>query len=434
MKKIMTSLLVLAMLVCCLSISAFADYRAVFSIEEDSYTVKAGDQITINVNISENRGIAAGKVCLSCDKITFKNIRQGDWATDEFGDKIGSPWVNAEQGLYNWFLTEEVAADGIYCIYIGTVDADAEPGDYDITLTVVDLAGVDENGTTVSYNDENDIQTDTATLKIEGDPVIVDPPKTELKITKDPADVTVEEGQKAAFTVEAEGEGLTYQWQTTQGEADWANVEGATSATYELTAALADNGNQYRVVVTDKDGVEAISAEAKLTVTEKQVEPTPGPGPIDDPDPTPVEKKELKITTEPADVKVKEDEKATFTVVAEGEKVTYQWQKYDASSKTWKDIEGATDASYVIEKAAYADNETYYRVILKDEDGKSLKSKNVKLTVEKKADETTKPADKPKDNTAKTGDSTNLYIYMALCMFAAAVIVGVSYELKKNRE
>jgi membrane carboxypeptidase/penicillin-binding protein PbpC len=511
MKKILTSLLVLSMLVCCMSISAFAAHRAEFTVDDASG--EAGQEIKINVNIVNNDGIAAGIIRLTCDQITITKIKQGNWAVDEDGDKIGSVSAdNPAEGIWDWAYTEEIDTEGVYCTYTATINADVAPGTYPITIVAEDLAGVDENGKTISYKDgEWDAsQTATATLTVEGEVV---PPKTELKITEGPKDVTVKEDEKATFTVKAEGEGLTYQWYK-----DGTAIEGATSATYEIAKAAKADAGEYKVVVTDKDG-ETVDATAKLTVEDKEqnppvVEPkelkiTDAPKDVtvkedekatftvkaegeeltyqwykdgkaiegatkatyeiakaakadageykvvitdkagktvdatakltvNDKEQAPVVvTKELKITEEPKDVTVKEGEKATFTVKAEGEGVTYQWQKLDG--KEWKNIDKATAATFEIAKAATTDAGEY-RVILKDKDGKTVTSKAVKLTVEKKADSSTGTGTTGKDNkdnkdsTAKTGDSTNLYIYMALCMFAAAVIVGVTYELKKNRE
>ena len=429
MKKILTSLLVLTMLVCCLSISAFAANRADFTIDDASG--KPGDTVTFNVNIANNQGIAAGKVTVTCDELTITEIAQGSWSVHGADlSTIGKGTSNAAEGIYNWYNEIEVSGDGIYCTYTATINSDVAPGTYTIHLTASDLAGVavDENGESkvVPY-DEGQVQNVEATLTVEGEPA---PAKEELAITADPQDVTVKEDEKASFSVTAKGEGLTYQWQK-KVDGEWVNVEGATEATYEIEKTALTDAGEYRVVVTDKDGEKAESKAAKLTVNKKEEGTTP----------TPIEEKKLTIKADPKDAKVKEGEKATFKVEADGEGVTYQWQYLDG--KEWKNIDGETKDTLVITTKA-TDDGTQYRVVVADKNGNKLESKAAKLTVEKKADDTkkddtkkddtTKTDDTKKDSTAKTGDNTNLYIYMALCMFAAAVIVGVSYELKKSRD
>ena len=59
-------------------------------------------------------------------------------------------------------------------------------------------------------------------------------------------------GSPAVFTVAATGAGLTYQWQVSEdGGMTFTNIsDTATNASYtNLTTTLADNGNQYQVIV-----------------------------------------------------------------------------------------------------------------------------------------------------------------------------------------
>ncbi|WP_098457829.1 Ig-like domain repeat protein [Flavimobilis soli] len=91
------------------------------------------------------------------------------------------------------------------------------------------------------------------------------------KITRQPAAVSVVDGSKATFTVAATGGGkLAYQWQRKNASGSWADVAGATSSSYALTAALAAHGTEYRAVVSNEVG-SVTSAAARLTVTAKPV-------------------------------------------------------------------------------------------------------------------------------------------------------------------
>lgn len=87
-------------------------------------------------------------------------------------------------------------------------------------------------------------------------------------VTTQPASLTAYEYLTATFTVVATGGGLSYQWQKSDNAgADWSNVTGATSSTYNtstLTRA-ADNSDQYRCVVTNILGTVNSNA-ATLTV------------------------------------------------------------------------------------------------------------------------------------------------------------------------
>jgi glucose/arabinose dehydrogenase len=82
-------------------------------------------------------------------------------------------------------------------------------------------------------------------------------------ITEHPQSQTVAAGASVTFTVSAEGSGtLLYQWQR-----NGVDIAGATSQSYTInSAAAADNGAQFRAVVTNPFGGAASNA-ATLTVT-----------------------------------------------------------------------------------------------------------------------------------------------------------------------
>lgn len=86
-------------------------------------------------------------------------------------------------------------------------------------------------------------------------------------ITANPTDITVMEGETAAFSVSATGSApLYYHWTR-----DGAAVEDATNATYSITSLLVDNGATFSCTVSNLSGA-VTSAAALLTVTNK---PTP---------------------------------------------------------------------------------------------------------------------------------------------------------------
>lgn len=102
--------------------------------------------------------------------------------------------------------------------------------------------------------------------------------KAVITIGTQPADVTVDlsdsETDTATFTVVATvlpARTLTYQWQKQEaGAGAWANISGATSASYTtgvLTVA-ADNTDKYRVIVSAADADSVTSDAATLTVQE----------------------------------------------------------------------------------------------------------------------------------------------------------------------
>ncbi|MBR6366304.1 MAG: InlB B-repeat-containing protein [Lachnospiraceae bacterium] len=86
-------------------------------------------------------------------------------------------------------------------------------------------------------------------------------------ITQEPTDATAAAGEKAIFTVKANGKGLTYRWQSRKNaDAAWTNSgqSGAKTDTLTVSMLAGLNGWQFRCVVTDANGQKAYSKEAVL--------------------------------------------------------------------------------------------------------------------------------------------------------------------------
>jgi hypothetical protein len=93
-----------------------------------------------------------------------------------------------------------------------------------------------------------------------------------ITISAQPQNLTVVDGEAATFSVTATATGtgdLAYQWQlSTNDGSTWTNLSSATSATLAFeTVALADDGNQYRVIVSTAGAANVTSNAATLTVT-----------------------------------------------------------------------------------------------------------------------------------------------------------------------
>lgn len=101
--------------------------------------------------------------------------------------------------------------------------------------------------------------------------VVIRNVRKELKITQQPADVTVSENGEAAFTVKAEGTELSYQWQfqPASSTTEWSNTSatGATTSRLTIVASAYRNGHKYRCVITDGHGNSITSLPAVLTIT-----------------------------------------------------------------------------------------------------------------------------------------------------------------------
>ena len=108
----------------------------------------------------------------------------------------------------------------------------------------------------------------------QADDTIAGDAASSIAIDTQPASASVAATNTQAFTVATTVTGAgsaTFQWQlSTNGGVDFADISGATNATYTTPATAAgDSGNQYRVKVNTTAGaVEVISSAATLTVTE----------------------------------------------------------------------------------------------------------------------------------------------------------------------
>jgi len=166
------------------------------------------------------------------------------------------------------------------------------------------------------------------------------------QITLQPADVTVVEGgNDATFTVTASGVApLTYQWQRSTDNGPFQNITAAVEANYRVVGATvaADNGARFRVTVSSPEGI-LTSAAALLTVTTSAVVAP-------------------SITTEVLDQSAVLGGAATFSVVASGTALQFQWARAAPSSTTFADIQNANSASFTATGIEGHDNGTRFQV------------------------------------------------------------------------
>ena len=171
-------------------------------------------------------------------------------------------------------------------------------------------------------------------------------PETGLKIVTQPASYAGNVGDTVEFTVEAEGEGLTYQWfYKAVGSDEWQKSfsAGATTDTLSVELRTYRDGQQYMCVVTDANGETVESEAAAMTLKAG----------------------EFAIVSQPASYAGAEGDTVTFTVVAEGDNLTYRWKYSTDGGKTWKDSwsEGYATDTLTVELKAYRDGQQYKCVV-----------------------------------------------------------------------
>ena len=208
-----------------------------------------------------------------------------------------------------------------------------------------------------------------------------------IKIAQQPTDITAVVGSTAKFTVAAEGEGLTYQWQLKKGSS-WANQNsgGATTPTFSVKAEESRNGKVYRCLITAADGEQIATNPVTLTVKEPSI----------------------TITQQPVDVTALVGTTAKFTVAAEGEGLTYQWQLKKGNSWANQNSGGATTATFSV-KAELSRNGKTYRCLITNADGEQIASNSVTLTV-KEPSNAINITVQPKDCTALVGSKAEFKV------------------------
>ncbi len=248
-----------------------------------------------------------------------------------------------------------------WCLPVGSYWMKVEEAQTDIegaqTPTLTVLNADEHNGWKYQCkvsNAGNRVETDEALLTVD-----VNKPS----ITEQPKSVTVQEGEKAVFTVEAKGLGLSYQWQyRTSSSGTWRNttLSGSSykTATLTIPGTLSRSGYQYRCKVTNSGG-SVNSSAATLTVKPKAP----------------------AIETQPVSATVQEGGTATFTVKAGGTGLSYQWQYRTSSSGSWKNATAEGNKTATLKVPATAGRSgNQYRCHITNAGG-TVNSKAVTLTV-----------------------------------------------------
>ena len=256
-----------------------------------------------------------------------------------YGDPVWE-WVKADDGSYTATATFTCEKD----------DTHVEKRDATLTVETDESTGEQKYVATVEFNDTT----------------YTDEHEKEVMITSQPGDYTGEIGTKATFTVVAEGNGLTYQWQYQNGgKTTWQNSSqsGCTTNTLTVPITEARDGQKYRCIVTDAGGNSITSSAATMHATAA----TP----------------KITITSQPTNVSGAVGTKAVFTVEAEGNsELTYQWQYQNAGSTYWQKSSqnGSTTKTLTVSITAARDGQKY-RCVISDVDGNTVTSDSAAIEV-----------------------------------------------------
>ncbi len=195
----------------------------------------------------------------------------------------------------------------------------------------------------------NQIRTDTVTLSL----------KNQLMILSQPTDSRVLPGQTAEVRVQAQGDGLRYTWYyANAGSDDFQKTNSFTTNRYYVKMNDVRDGRRVYCVITDKYG----SKVQTNTVTLGKPEP-------------------VKITKQPTDVTVPAGEMAKVTVSAVGDGLTYKWYYANAGSSQFTRTGTFTSSSYYVPMNETRNGRRVYCVIT-DRYGNQVRSNTVTLSKE----------------------------------------------------
>lgn len=173
-----------------------------------------------------------------------------------------------------------------------------------------------------------------------------------LKIDRQPVNQSGALNDVVTFSVEATGDGLTYQWKYREGSGDWANATaaGAKTALFSPTVSKLTLGRQYCCEITDAYGSKMTTNTVKITEA-------------------------VLIVTQPVNVSAGYGKTVTFSVEAKGTGLTYRWQYSAADETDWHStsLSGYNTPVLTVEATA-ARNGNKYRCVVTNQYGNSVAS------------------------------------------------------------
>ena len=349
----------------------------VFSYDNNSKTLTVnGDAYSASYNVINNDGIKGLTVYVARDSV----LTQSGNRTALY---LYADTVITGPGRLKLMALRDIGIYVVNCkltIKDATVEANPNVGskaDYGITGDSGKSALVITNSTVIAAGSNGGICDFTGGLTLNGvsvrtpaggtvrngsiwdgsevaEDVTVEPCGPE--ITTQPKTVTVSAGATVNFTVAAAGTGLSYRWQYATGSV-WRNSSqpGCNSATIQVEATAARDGQKYRCIVTGPYGARTVSSAAVL-----KVKPA--------------------ITGRPQNITAKVGETAKFTVTASGSNLTYQWQYNNGNGWRNSSLAGSDTATLRVPVVAYRDGQQYC-CIVKSGSGASVTSTAATLTV-----------------------------------------------------
>ena len=175
-------------------------------------------------------------------------------------------------------------------------------------------------------------------------------------ITSQPHNVTVAPGAKANFEVKAQGKGLKYQWYFKKKDASqWSLWKSHTSASVSVTANSTWGGMKVYCRVSDPTGAFVNSDSATVTLIHT-----------------------ISILRNPEDAHSAAGKSVSFSVIANGDSLKYQWYIKKNGATEWSKWSNHTQPIFT-EIASSDWNGMKVRCSITDISGKSINSSSAKV-------------------------------------------------------
>ncbi|MCR5781174.1 MAG: leucine-rich repeat protein [Clostridia bacterium] len=322
--------------------------------------VATGKTVDIPVEVSQNRGLMGYHFTLGYD-----------------ADQFSLDSVVADPGWGGSFDYNETEPGSVEVIWSNSENVSVDGTVFTLKLKALETASEGYSAVSLSFSESDTYNENWQNMNMDCRNGTVQIRSRLPKIIDQPVNARVLVGQKATFSVIAEGEDLSYQWQASSDGGKTWNNSGASSAktgTLSVTATTYTVKALYRCAVSNTDG----------TVFTDSVRIIP----------TPI------ITKQPENVTAAAGVRVLFSVIAAGAD-SYQWQASSDNGKTWKNSGAATAATSNLSlNATVATTKAIYRCVVSNEYG-STYSEIVYITL---PDTAPIIRVQPANVTAQTGD------------------------------
>lgn len=352
---IMTFMMLLPILSVIKMLPVYAETRVEeaisFTDDEDVLSQVNGADVAVQLYYTGTvAGALNGELDFDADSASFLEAVGADT-----GSGKGAWSVNEQDGCvrYAWVDTIGAFQDVPVMTFYFSLNEDAEETTFTLRADKAEAYGTSGQG---------DVSVIQIPAIISAETLTYVRPVDAVQIVTQPVDYIGEAGERATLHVEATGTELAYQWQYMKSDSNkWVNsgLSTAKSPNLSFKMSAAYDGMKFRCVITDAADNETISKEVRVTLFT-------GP----------------KITTQPVSCEQSKGKPVSFTVVATGEELSYQWQYLRPGGTNWTNsgLASARNSILAFTMSAGYDG-MHFRCVVTDKNGQSATSDEVTVSI-----------------------------------------------------